>query len=324
MSYLVAILPILLGFLLDLILGDPQGWPHPVRWIGSSITSLQKFIRNFCVTDRDLKWGGLCLWLVIVSGTFAITWLLLYLVSLWSWWLNFFLTTLLTYSILATKCLKDAAIAVYQVLKLGTLQEARTQLSYIVGRDTQHLDEQQISRAVVETVAENTVDGVIAPLFYLFIGGVPLALAYKAINTLDSMVGYQTPKYKAIGYVSAKMDDLFNYIPARFSWLLLSMAAAILKLNGKDALFIGWRDRYQHKSPNCAWSEATVAGALGVRLGGPNNYFGELVEKPWIGDEKRNIKLVDIKTTIYLMYVSAVLALLLFTTIYLIVSLSIS
>ncbi len=324
MSYLVAILPILLGFLLDLILGDPQGWPHPVRWIGSSITSLQKFIRNFCVTDRDLKWGGLCLWLVIVSGTFAITWLLLYLVSLWSWWLNFFLTTLLTYNILATKCLKDAAIAVYQVLKLGTLQEARTQLSYIVGRDTQHLDEQQISRAVVETVAENTVDGVIAPLFYLFIGGVPLALAYKAINTLDSMVGYQTPKYKAIGYVSAKMDDLFNYIPARFSWLLLSMAAAILKLNGKDALFIGWRDRYQHKSPNCAWSEATVAGALGVRLGGPNNYFGELVEKPWIGDEKRNIKLVDIKTTIYLMYVSAVLALLLFTTIYLIVSLSIS
>lgn len=324
MSYLVAILPILLGFLLDLILGDPQGWPHPVRWIGSSITSLQKFIRNFCVTDRDLKWGGLCLWLVIVSGTFAITWLLLYLVSLWSWWLNFFLTTLLTYSILATKCLEDAAIAVYQVLKLGTLQEARTQLSYIVGRDTQHLDEQQISRAVVETVAENTVDGVIAPLFYLFIGGVPLALAYKAINTLDSMVGYQTPKYKAIGYVSAKMDDLFNYIPARFSWLLLSMAAAILKLNGKDALFIGWRDRYQHKSPNCAWSEATVAGALGVRLGGPNNYFGELVEKPWIGDEKRNIKLVDIKTTIYLMYVSAVLALLLFTTIYLIVSLSIS
>ncbi len=324
MSYLVAILPILLGFLLDLILGDPQGWPHPVRWIGSSITSLQKFIRNFCVTDRDLKWGGLCLWLVIVSGTFAITWLLLYLVSLWSWWLNFFLTTLLTYSILATKCLKDAAIAVYQVLKLGTLQEARTQLSYIVGRDTQHLDEQQISRAVVETVAENTVDGVIAPLFYLFIGGVPLALAYKAINTLDSMVGYQTPKYKAIGYVSAKMDDLFNYIPARFSWLLLSMAAAILKLNGKDALFIGWRDRYQHKSPNCAWPEATVAGALGVRLGGPNNYFGELVEKPWIGDEKRNIKLVDIKTTIYLMYVSAVLALLLFTTIYLIVSLSIS
>lgn len=324
MSYLAAILPILLGFVLDLILGDPQGWPHPVRCIGSSITSLQKLIRNFCVTDRDLKWGGLCLWLVIVSGTFAIAWLLLYLVSLWSWWLNFFLTTLLTYSILATKCLKDAAIAVYQVLKLGTLQEARTQLSYIVGRDTQHLDEQQITRAVVETVAENTVDGVIAPLFYLFIGGVPLALAYKAINTLDSMVGYQTPKYKAIGYVSAKMDDLFNYIPARLSWLLLSMAAAILKLNGKAALFIGWRDRYQHKSPNCAWSEATVAGALGVRLGGPNNYFGELVEKPWIGDEKRNIKLVDIKTTIYLMYVSAVLALLLFTTIYLIVSLSIS
>lgn len=321
MSYFITILPILLGFLLDLILGDPQGWPHPVRWIGSSITSLQKLIRNFCVTDKDLKWGGLYLWLVIVGGTFLITWGLLYLVSLWSWWLNFVLTTLLTYSILATKCLKDAAIAVYVILNKGTLEEARTQLSYIVGRDTQHLDEQQITRAVVETVAENTVDGVIAPLFYLFIGGVPLALTYKAINTLDSMVGYQTPKYKAIGYVSAKMDDIFNYIPARLSWLLLSMAASLVKLNAKAALLIGWRDKYHHKSPNCAWSEATVAGALGIRLGGPNMYFGELVEKPWIGDENRVIRRSDIKTTVHLMYVTAILSLLLFSTVYLIVSL---
>lgn len=320
MYSLIVVLPILVGFVLDLWLGDPPNWPHPVRLIGNSITVVQKYIRKHCVSEASLKWGGTLLWLVIVVGTFLLTWGLIYLLARWSWWLSFFAQCVLAYTVLATKCLKDCAMAVYHALDSGTVEQARTQLSYIVGRDTQQLDKPQMTRAVVETVAENSVDGIIAPLFYLFIGGVPLAMAYKAVNTLDSMVGYKTPKYRSIGYCSAKLDDLFNYLPARISWLLFTLAAYLLKLNTKAAFKIGWRDRYQHKSPNCAWSEATVAGALGVRLGGPNNYFGQLVDKPWLGDEVRPIEQADIKTTIKLMYVAATLALLSLLAIYWMIS----
>ena len=162
-------------------------------------------------------------------------------------------------------------------------------------------------------MAENSVDGVIAPLFYLFIGGVPLAMAYKAINTLDSMVGYKNDRYRELGFVSAKMDDLFNLIPARLGWLLLTIAAWVLKLDWRSALHIGWRDRYQHKSPNSAWSEATVAGALGVQLGGPNRYFGQMVEKPWIGDLKRDIEPQDIVNANQMLFVASCAALIIFT-----------
>ena len=165
---------------------------------------------------------------------------------------------------------------------------------------------------MVETVAENTVDGIIAPLFFLLLGGAPLAMAYKAVNTLDSMVGYKHEKYRAIGMVSARLDDVANFIPARLSWLLIGLAAFICRDNGARALHIGWRDRKNHSSPNCAWSEATVAGALGIRLGGPNDYFGERVNKPWIGDEHRPIAIDDISRTIRLMWVASTLALLLF------------
>lgn len=315
MIYLWTMLPVIIGFMLDLWLGDPPHWPHPVRWIGSSINLVQQRIRHICQTDAALKWGGLILWVIIVGGTYFITWSVIYLLGLGSFWLSIIVQSLLAYSILATKCLKDAAMTVFQALEVGSLEEARVKLSYIVGRDTTQLDKPQITRAVVETVAENTVDGIIAPLFYLFIGGVPLAMAYKAVNTLDSMVGYKTPKYRAIGYFSAKLDDVFNYIPARISWLLFVVASYLLKLNAKAALVIGWRDRYQHKSPNCAWPEATVAGALGVRLGGPNYYFGALVEKPWLGDDTRAIEQRDIQRTIALMYWAALLALILFAVI---------
>lgn len=315
MTYLWSIAPIIIGFILDLWLGDPQGWPHPVRWIGNSINKLQHVIRKLCHSEIALIWGGVFLWIVIVGGSYLIIWGILYLFTILSFWLAFIAQCLLAYSILATKCLNDAAMVVYQALTSSSIENAREKLSYIVGRDTSQLDKSQIIRAVVETVAENTVDGILAPLFYLFIGGVPLAMAYKAVNTLDSMVGYKTPKYRAIGYCSAKLDDVFNYVPARMSWLLFTLAAYLLKLNAKAALIIGWRDRYQHKSPNCAWSEATVAGALGVRLGGPNLYFGEWVEKPWLGDEVRAIEQQDIQTTLALMYRVAVLALILLVAI---------
>lgn len=304
------------AFLLDLLLGDPQNWPHPIRWIGNWISLVQKGIRKICRSERALYVGGGVLWLTVVGLTWLVTWSVITSLSSVNVWLGRAAELWLAYTILAGRCLSDAAMDVYRALESGSLEESRRQLSYIVGRDTSQLNETQITRGVVETVAENTVDGVIAPLFYLFIGGVPLAMAYKAVNTLDSMVGYKNEKYRAIGCVSARIDDLANLIPARLSWLLFTAAAFLMRLDAKHAFRIGWRDRYQHKSPNCGWSEATVAGALGVRLGGPNTYFGELVEKPWIGDERREINQQDIRLTIRLMFIASAIALVLFSAIY--------
>ena len=314
---MVSLSAIYIGYLLDLLLGDPPNWPHPVRWIGKLITYTETRIRQVCHSEQALKWGGLLLWIIVVGTTYLVSWAILQLfASLPA--LQWLVEVMMIYTILATKCLNDAAMSVYQALKSGSLADARQQLSYIVGRETQTLNEEQITRATVETVAENSVDGVIAPLFFLFIGGAPLAMAYKAVNTLDSMIGYKTEKYRAIGYVSARMDDLWNLIPARISWFLFAGAAWLLKLNYRQALRIGWRDRYQHKSPNCAWSEATVAGALGIQLGGPNTYFGQLIDKPWMGDFVRNIEAEDIRLTIRLMYLASLLALVVFTVICLI------
>ncbi len=305
------------AFLLDSWLGDPPHWPHPVRWIGNLITVLQRAIRAVCPSERALKWGGAVLWIAVVGITWLISWGFLWLMAEINPWLGWLAQVWMIYTLLAGRCLSDAALLVFDALQQGSLAQSREKLSWIVGRDTSQLEKPQITRAVVETVAENSVDGVIAPLFFLMLGGAPLAMAYKAINTLDSMVGYKTPKYRAIGYVSARMDDLANGIPARLSWLLLSAAAWLIRADYRQALRIGWRDRYQHSSPNCAWSEATVAGALGIRLGGPNDYFGERVEKPWIGDERRDVVLNDIPRSIHLMKVASLLALLLFALIHL-------
>lgn len=300
------------AWLLDYWLGDPPHWPHPVRWIGNLITVTQRVIRRFCKSNRALKIGGGLLWLVVVGTTWGVSWGLLHIANLVHPWLGWLVEVWMIYTVLAARCLSDAALEVYRALKEGTLEQSREKLSWIVGRDTSQLERPQITRAVVETVAENSVDGVIAPLFFLLLGGAPLAMAYKAINTLDSMVGYKTEKYRAIGYVSARLDDAANFIPARLSWLLLSFSAWFLGANPRKALLVGWRDRYQHSSPNCAWPEATVAGALGIRLGGPNNYFGERVEKPWMGDEQRGIALEDITRTIQMMMLASLFALLLF------------
>lgn len=300
------------AWLLDYWLGDPPHWPHPVRWIGNLINFMQRQIRRICKSERALKIGGGVLWLVVVSVTWGVSWGVLHLANLVHPWLGWLVEVWMIYTVLAARCLSDAALEVYRALKEGTLSESRKKLSWIVGRDTSQLERPQITRAVVETVAENSVDGVIAPLFFLMLGGAPLAMAYKAVNTLDSMVGYKTEKYRAIGYVSARLDDFANYIPARLSWLLLTVAALCLRANSRQALRIGWRDRYQHSSPNCAWPEATVAGALGIRLGGPNTYFGERVEKPWMGDEQRGVAIEDINRTIQLMMLASLQALLLF------------
>ena len=300
------------AWLLYFIIGDPQSWPHPVRWIGNLITAVQRLVRRYCHSDGMLRIGGAVLWVVVVGVTWGVSWGVLALAQSLHPWLGWGVEVWMIFTVLAGRCLANAARDVERPLRANNLTESREKLSWIVGRDTSQLQPKQINRAVVETIAENTVDGIIAPLFFLFLGGAPLAMAYKAVNTLDSMVGYKNEKYRAIGMVSARLDDVANLIPARLGWLLLGCAAFLCRKDGFGALHIGWRDRYNHSSPNCAWSEGAVAGALGIRLGGPNDYFGERVEKPWIGDAQRDISVDDISQTIRLMWVASTLALALF------------
>lgn len=306
-----------IAFLLDWRLGDPEHWPHPIRWIGHAIRKTETVIRRHCQSRTALRLGGMVLWIVVVGGTWLISYALLTLAFYLATPLGWILVIWMTYTTLATRCLQDAAMRVYHALKAGDLIESREKLSWIVGRDTRELTPPQITRAVTETVAENTVDGVIAPLFFLLLGGAPLAMAYKAVNTLDSMVGYKNDKYGDIGMFSARADDVANYIPARLSWLLFTFAAWVLKYRYRAAFHIGLRDHANHRSPNSGWSESTVAGALGVRLGGPNTYFGQLVDKPWLGDDTRDIQAEDILSTIRLMWVTSLAALVLFAAIYL-------
>ncbi|PHM26121.1 adenosylcobinamide-phosphate synthase CbiB [Xenorhabdus budapestensis] len=305
------------AFILDMKLGDPPHWPHPVRWIGQLISQAEQLIRRFCRTETGLKWGGVLLWLLVVGSAWLASYWVLQLAYSVTFWLGWLAEIWLIYTVLAGRSLSDAANDVYQALcKEKQCQEdlnaSREQLAKIVGRDTSQLQTPQISRATIETVAENSVDGVIAPLFFLMLGGAPLAMAYKAVNTLDSMVGYKTPRYRALGMFSARMDDVANWLPARLGWLLLAMAAKWQGLDFRQALRIGWRDRYQHSSPNSGWPEATVAGALGIRLGGPSVYFNQLVEKPWIGDARREVTPDDIPQSVQMMMVASVMALLLF------------
>ena len=306
------------AFFIDLIIGDPPTWPHPIRWIGGLISRTEKHVRRFCQSDTSLFWGGFALCLSVVLVAWWTCFVVIAMLNMISPALSFLVQLWFASTVLASRSLADAALSVYRAVKLGSIQEARLQLSYIVGRDTTQLSREQITRATVETVAENTVDGVIAPLFYLFIGGVPLAMAYKAINTLDSMVGYKNEKYLHLGFASAKLDDIANFIPARLTWLFMIVATCWLKLDYVSCAVIGWRDRRRHKSPNCAWPEGAVAGALGIQLGGPNIYFGQLVDKPWIGDNLRQIDYDDILVTNRLMYHSSLIALVTFTLVTLI------
>lgn len=306
------------AYVLDLIFGDPYSFPHPVRYIGRLIRWCEKQIRRVAKKPRDLKIGGFILWIVTVGSTVAVVWLVLSLSKV-HWLLYYIINSLLLYTTLATKCLGDEANKIKRVLETDTLEKARLQLSYIVGRDTSKLSEKEIIRATVETVAENTVDGVIAPLFYAFIGGAPLAFAYKAINTLDSTVGYKNEKYKDLGFASAKIDDIANYVPARLTAILMTVASVFLRFDAKNCLKIAIRDRKNHKSPNCAYPEGAAAGALGVQLGGTNVYFGEVVVKPTIGDATRSLENRDITRVNQLMYMTSIVGLLIFSGFWLIV-----
>lgn len=298
-----------LGFLMDCVLGDPERLWHPIMGIGSMISFWSKTLRKwFPQSDRGQFWAGVCLWPLVVIPSWLIPFVLLWLVGMVHPAVRFLLEIVFCWQIFAAKSLKQAALRVYDALKAGDLQLARKYVSWIVGRDTAELDAKQVTKAAVETVAENTSDGVIAPLVFLLLGGAPLGFAYKAVNTLDSMVGYKNEEFLYFGRFSARMDDVWNFIPARLSGLLFVVCAAPAGLDACGAWHCFRRDRLRHASPNSAQTEAACAGALGVQLAGNACYFGKLYEKPTLGDAKRDIEPEDIVRTNRLMYWASAVA----------------
>ena len=304
---------LILGFCLDLLIGDPHGIPHPVMYIGKLIDWTEKGMRKlFPKTVRGENFAGAAIWLIVVTVSTGLPALFLWLAYGVNRFLGLALETVMCAQILATKSLRQESMKVYAALKTGDLEQARYAVSMIVGRDTQRLDEAGVTRAAVETVAENTSDGILAPMLFLAIGGAPLGFFYKAVNTMDSMLGYVEMPYKNVGLVPAKMDDVFNYIPARISAFLMLAAGTLLGLDGKNACRIYKRDHKNHSSPNSARTESVCAGALGVQLAGDAFYFGKLVHKPTIGDPGRPVTAQDIPLACRLMTLTSILSLCLF------------
>lgn len=291
-------------YIMDLILGDPHWFPHPVRFIGKLITLLEKLLYRFSCK----KFTGGVLAILTIGITFLISF---YLAKLSPILEIFFL-----YTTLATKSLADEGFRVCKVLVEGDMEKAKKELAYLVSRDTNSMDVTQIVRSILETISENTVDGVIAPMFFAFVGSfftiegvslaLPFAMGYKAINTLDSMVGYKNDKYIDFGMVSAKIDDMANFIPARIAGgFIIPMGAFLLRMDYRSAWRIFFRDRLNHSSPNSGHSEAAFAGALGVQFGGRTSYFGKWHDKPTIGDKLKHFGIPDVKRGIRLLYVSS-------------------
>ena len=302
-----------IGFLIDFIVGDPQGLWHPVCGIGSLISRMEKKLRkNTADTPQNLLLAGAALAVTIPCMTVVITAVLLLAAGFLHPYLRFALMCVLDGWILAARSLKTESMKVYRKLKEKDLNGARYAVSMIVGRDTERLTAEGVTRAAVETVAENASDGVIAPLLFLFFFGPVGGFFYKAVNTMDSMVGYKNEKYLYFGRAAAKLDDLVNYIPARLTGLAFAAAACLIPgMSGKNAFKIWRRDRRNHKSPNSAQSESACAGALGVQLAGPAYYFGEYYDKPTIGDPLREIEPRDILRANRMMYAESLLALVL-------------
>ncbi len=302
----------LCGFILDLLLGDPAWLTpiHPVVLMGRTICALEKLLRRvFPKTDRGEETAGALLALVMTVGVYTLCKLILRLLSRLCQPAAVALEIIWCWQALAVRDLKVEALRVQTALENEGLDAARQAVSRIVGRDTAQLSEAGVARAAVETVAENFSDGVIAPLLYVLLGGAPLALCYKAVNTMDSMVGYKNARWLHFGRVPAKLDDAANYIPARLAALLLIAAAKLCGEDGASAYRIWKRDRRKHASPNSAQCESAMAGALGLRLCGPAAYFGEMVSKPWIGDQRREIVPGDIRRACRMEYAGAVLGL---------------
>lgn len=290
-----------LGFLLDLILGDPYVLPHPVRFIGKLIESVEKRIYK-----KEVR-RGMALVLIVLLTTVAAAAGILTVSYTIHPYVGIGVETIMTYQILAVKCLQTESMKVYDRLKQQDIAGARKAVSMIVGRDTECLDETGVAKAAIETVAENTSDGVIAPMLFTALGGPVLGFFYKAINTMDSMVGYKNERYLLFGRAAAKLDDVVNYIPARISAYLMIAAAFLTgqEFDGKNAYRIYRRDNRKHASPNSAQTEAACAGALRIQLAGNASYFGKVVEKPYIGDSLRKVEYEDIRRANHLLYLTA-------------------
>lgn len=297
-----------IGFILDFILGDPHSLWHPVQGIGSLITGTEKVQRKvFSDKKRPLQIAGLLLVIFVVSVSVLLAGLLLWIAERIHPALGFGLSCILCWQMLAAKSLKTESMKVYTALEKEGLEAGRRAVSMIVGRDTKSLSEEGVIKAAVETVAENTSDGVTAPLFYMMLAGPLGGVFYKAINTMDSMIGYRNEKYRWLGTCAARLDDIANFIPARISALFMTAAAFMLGFDGKSAWKIYRRDRHNHKSPNAAQTEAVMAGALQVQLAGDAWYFGELYKKPTIGDPIRPVRREDIPAACRLEYGAVIL-----------------
>jgi len=301
-----------IGFCIDLLLGDPHGLPHPVVGIGKLISALEKLLRRLLPqTVRGENAAGAVLWVLVAGISTVIPLLLLKLCYGLTPWLGLAVESVMCWQILATRSLRSESMKVFRAVKTGDLAASRRAVSMIVGRDTGRLDMAGVVRAAVETVAENTSDGVVAPMLFLALGGAPLGFFYKAVNTMDSMLGYVEPPYRDLGLVPAKMDDVCNFLPARLSALLMLAAGGLLGLNVKNGWRIFRRDRYRHASPNSAQTESVCAGLLGLRLAGDAWYHGVLHKKEYIGDPLREIEPEDIPRSCKLLYATALLSLLL-------------
>ena len=299
-----------IGFIIDCFVGDPHSIPHPVVWIGRLISVLERVLRRlFPKTQRGETAAGGVLWLLVCTAALIVPAGILFLCHSISPWLRLAAESVMCWQILAGKSLRDESMKVYDPLQTGNLEQARHAVSMIVGRDTASLDAAGITRAAVETVAENTSDGVVAPMLFLAVGGAPLGFFYKAVNTMDSMLGYIEPPYRNIGRIPAKMDDAMNFIPARCSALLMLAAGALLHMDTANGWNIFKRDRFNHASPNSAQTESVCAGLLGVRLAGDAYYHGILHKKKYIGDVHREIEAEDIPRACRLLGVTACLSL---------------
>lgn len=268
------------GYVLDLLIGDPPNWPHPVKWIGKGITFLERHLNK----GEGRRFKGVLMLFIILGVVFSLTSFVVWVCRLIHPILAIAVESIMMFTTIAHRNLKEAALEVYRPLRDGDMKEARTKLSWIVGRDTDHLDEGELVRGTVETVAENTSDGVTAPLFWGFIGGAPLAMLYRAINTCDSMVGYKNEKYIQFGWASARLDDLANWVPSRLTGFILLLGNKPLNMNIGKAWKIMFRDAKKHPSPNSGWLEAPVAALLGVQLGGINYYKGEISRRARMGE----------------------------------------
>ncbi|MCE3199314.1 cobalamin biosynthesis protein CobD [Paenibacillus sonchi] len=296
---------LLAAYVLDRIIGDPRSIPHPVVLMGKAVTAIERLIRRFCSQPHALKLAGVLLPLLVAGGAWGVTAVILLLLSRIAPWLAWAAEVWLISTTIASKGLKDAGMAVYAELRKGDIPAARTALGMIVGRDTTKLESPDIVRGTVETVAENIVDAIISPLFFALLGGAPLAMAYRAVNTLDSMVGYKNDKYRNLGWASARLDDAANYIPARMTAPLLVLCAWLLRLDWRSSWRIVRRDARLHPSPNSGFPESAVAGAIGIRLGGENVYHGVVSFRAYMGDPLRTMEPEDIIVTSRIMMLSS-------------------